>query len=138
MILRSRWHAATRNRRGAAAVEFALVVPIFFLVVLGIIEFGRATMVQANLVNAAREGARAATLQGETDQQVTQTVTNYLSGCGITGSTVQNSPSLSSSPVSGTLLTVSVNVPFNKVSWLGSPFWLKNQSLSASVVMRKE
>ena len=39
------------SRRGVAAVEFALVAPVFFLVVLGIIEFGRMAMVQQVLAN---------------------------------------------------------------------------------------
>ena len=45
------------NRQGAAAVEFALVVPVFFLMVFGMIEFGARIMVQQLLTNAAREGA---------------------------------------------------------------------------------
>jgi Flp pilus assembly protein TadG len=48
--------------RGAEAVEFALVVPIFLLLVFGIVDFGyminRDTMVN----NASREGARAGAL----------------------------------------------------------------------------
>ena len=37
-----------RNRRGAAVVEFAIVAPLFFLMIFGMIEFGRAIMVQAD------------------------------------------------------------------------------------------
>ena len=47
-----------RSGRGAAAVEFALVVPILLAIVLGIIEFGRAYNVQISLTHAARETAR--------------------------------------------------------------------------------
>ena len=54
------------KRRGAAVVEFALVVPVFILLVFGMIEFGRAIMVQQVLVNASREGARQAVLDGTT------------------------------------------------------------------------
>ena len=43
------------DRRGAALVEMALVLPIFFGVVLGIVEFGRAMMVSQMVTNAARE-----------------------------------------------------------------------------------
>ncbi len=45
-----------RSESGAAAVEFALVVPILLLLVLGIIEFGRAYNIQNSLSAAAREG----------------------------------------------------------------------------------
>ena len=34
-----------RNRQGAAAVEFAIVAPIFFVMVFGMIELGRAVTV---------------------------------------------------------------------------------------------
>jgi len=47
-----------RSDSGAAAVEFALVVPVLLLLVLGIIEFGRAYNIQNSLSAAAREGVR--------------------------------------------------------------------------------
>lgn len=52
----------TRRRadRGASAVEFALVLPLFLLVIAGVVDFGRAFFTQVILTNAAREGARAA------------------------------------------------------------------------------
>ncbi|HKU29947.1 MAG TPA: TadE/TadG family type IV pilus assembly protein, partial [Arthrobacter sp.] len=45
---------AKASERGAAAVEFALVAPILVLLVLGIMEFGRAYNAQVSLTNAAR------------------------------------------------------------------------------------
>jgi Flp pilus assembly protein TadG len=52
-----------RNRdRGAAAVEFALLLPLLLLLVFGIIDFGRAINAQITLTQAAREGARLAAL----------------------------------------------------------------------------
>lgn len=45
--------------RGAAAVEFALVLPILLTLVLGIMEFGFIFYQQMSITNAAREGARA-------------------------------------------------------------------------------
>ncbi|WP_162164488.1 TadE/TadG family type IV pilus assembly protein [Intrasporangium chromatireducens] len=49
-----------RTDRGASAVEFALVLPLFLLVIAGVVDFGRALFTQVVLTNAAREGARAA------------------------------------------------------------------------------
>ena len=57
----------SRLRRGVAMAEFAIILPIFMLAVIGIIEFGRAVMVQQILVNAAREGARRAIIPGATN-----------------------------------------------------------------------
>jgi Flp pilus assembly protein TadG len=48
--------------RGAAAVEFALVVPVLLLVVFAIIDFGRMLNAQLQVSEAAREGARAASV----------------------------------------------------------------------------
>ncbi|WP_323097583.1 TadE/TadG family type IV pilus assembly protein [Intrasporangium sp. YIM S08009] len=50
----------SRRERGAAAVEFAIVLPVLFLVIAGIVDFGRAFYAQIELSNAAREGARTA------------------------------------------------------------------------------
>jgi Flp pilus assembly protein TadG len=47
-----------RSERGAVAVEFALVLPLLLLILLAIMEFGRAYNVQLSLTNAARETAR--------------------------------------------------------------------------------
>jgi len=49
-----------RNERGSVAVEFGLIAPIFFLLLFGIIDFGRAFYTVNNLATATREGARIA------------------------------------------------------------------------------
>ena len=53
-----------RHARGQALVEFALVAPIFFLVLFSIIEFGRYVYTVQILNDAAREGARYAIVHG--------------------------------------------------------------------------
>lgn len=50
------------KRRGAVAVEFAIVAPILVAIVLGMIELGRAFEMQNLLEVAAREGARFASM----------------------------------------------------------------------------
>lgn len=52
------------SERGAAAVEFALILPVFIALLLGIIEFGAAYNAQILVTNAAREAARSMTLTG--------------------------------------------------------------------------
>src|ERR1700712_5700458 len=54
-----------RNERGASAVEFAFIVPLLILLMLGIAEFGHAFQVQGTLSAAAREGVRAMALQND-------------------------------------------------------------------------
>ncbi|WP_083807843.1 TadE family protein [Intrasporangium calvum] len=48
------------SERGASAVEFALVLPLLFLILAGIVDFGRFMFTASTLTNAAREGARVA------------------------------------------------------------------------------
>jgi Flp pilus assembly protein TadG len=55
-----------RNDRGAAAVEFALVLPLLVMLFAGIAELGRIYYLQAMLSGAAREGALVMALQNNT------------------------------------------------------------------------
>lgn len=59
--------AANRNvrQRGAAAVEFALVVPLLLSMLLGIIDFGTAWGQSVSLQGAARESARQGVTLGD-------------------------------------------------------------------------
>src|ERR687890_2023180 len=54
-----------REERGATAVEFAFIVPLLIVLVLGIAEFGRAFQVSGTLSAAAREGVRVMALQND-------------------------------------------------------------------------
>jgi hypothetical protein len=57
-----------RENRGQSLVEFALIAPLLFLVVSGIITFGIGVFYQQQLTNAAREAARYAAIHSETSQ----------------------------------------------------------------------
>jgi Flp pilus assembly protein TadG len=127
-----------RNRKGAAVVEFAVVAPVFFLLVFGIIEYGRMVMVQQLITNASREGARRAVLDGATTAEVTTVVNNYLASGGIKGATVTVTPNPPTTAVYGAPVTVAVGVPFTRVSWLPKPMFLGNRTLSARSIMRRE
>ena len=124
--------------KGAAAVEFAVVAPLLFAIVLGIVEFGRAIMVQQTLVAAAREACRVAVLAGTTDQDVLNRATASLNPSGIISFTLTMVPEHPSSAPEGTPIHVTIEVPFNQVSWLPAPIFLNGRSLTASSVMRRE
>lgn len=55
---------ARRGSRGQALAEFAIVAPVFFLLLFGIIEAGRFIFYYEILNNATREGARYAIVNG--------------------------------------------------------------------------
>ena len=54
------------SERGAAAVEFAIVAPVLVMLLLGIMEFGRAYNAQVTLSSAAREGVRVMAIGNNT------------------------------------------------------------------------
>ncbi len=128
------------RRRGAATVEFALICPLFFTLILGILEFGRMVMVQQIITNAAREGARVAILPSTATATVTNQVDNYLTNGSISSAaaTVTVSPNPPSSASSGSLVTVTVSIPYTSVSWIPSPFYLSSSTLTANCAMRTE
>ena len=53
------------SERGAAAVEFAILLPLLLMLVLGTIEFGRAYNAQITLTNAARDGVRVMAINND-------------------------------------------------------------------------
>ncbi|MCU1440627.1 MAG: TadE family protein [Rhodoglobus sp.] len=53
------------DERGAAVVEFALILPILIVLILGLIEFGRIFNVQISITNAAREAARTMAIEND-------------------------------------------------------------------------
>ena len=75
--------SADRRDRGAAAVEFALVLPLLLLVVCGIVDFGRAYNAQVTLTQAAREGARLAALNQPDVVSRTQSAAFPLTDVGV-------------------------------------------------------
>jgi Flp pilus assembly protein TadG len=75
-----------RRRDGQAVVEFALVLPVFILLVFGAIEFGRAYYDLHLLTNAAREGARRGSLPNQLETDVSDAVQDFLESVGLGGS----------------------------------------------------
>jgi len=136
-----------RQRRGAAAVEFAFVAPVFFILVFGMIEFGRMVMVQQVLTNASREGARKAVLDGSTTADVQNTVVTNMADANITidNTNITINPTNPATANYGDPITVTVSVPFSQVSWLPAPMLLSflptgqtDITLTAATVMRRE
>ena len=129
---------SSRRRRGAAAAEFAVVLPVFLLVTFGILEFGRMIMVQQVLTNGAREGARLACIDGSSVTDVETTMNQYFTNASIAGVTVSITPDPLSNASPGSQITVNASVPFSQVSWISSSWFATNVTLNASCLMRRE
>ncbi len=130
------------SRRAAAAVEMALVLPLFLAIVFGIVEFGRALMVNQVLVNAAREGARHAVTPGASDTQVLSIVDSYMTAAGITGPTrtimVNGSAASLTTANPDDTISVLVSVPHSQVSFGIIDAISGSRVFAAEVKMRKE
>src|SRR6266700_6705882 len=61
--------ASRRDDTGQGLVEFALVIPIFLVMLFGVVDFGRVIWARNSLENAAREGARYAIVHGGSASQ---------------------------------------------------------------------
>jgi Flp pilus assembly protein TadG len=124
-------------RFGVAATEFAIIAPLFFALVIGILEFGRALMVQQVLINGSRVGARQAITTGATSGDVVAAVEEYTAAVAVPGVDVTVDPNPATAPA-GTTITVTTTVGFSEVSWLPTPWFLGEVNLTANSVMRKE
>ncbi|MFC6154249.1 TadE family protein [Nocardioides yefusunii] len=69
-----------RGENGVAAVEFALILPIFLMLLFGIIDFGYMINRASVINNAARDAVRVATFEGATETQVLNTARQSLDG----------------------------------------------------------
>ena len=67
-----------RDTKGQALVEFALVLPILLLLILGIVEFGRAWNLAQMMSDVAREGTRRAVIADPTITE--QSVKDFMAG----------------------------------------------------------
>ena len=129
--------------KGVAAVEFAIVAPIFFMLVFALIEFARMMMVQQSLTNAAREGCRTAVLATTKDSSdVESSVRDYLqsvmSNASDSGEVRVTVPASLSNTASGTILTVSVEVNYGDVSWLPFRYLGLDPTIAASQIGIRE
>ena len=126
------------RRRGASTVELAVVAPVLFLLVFGVIELGRMVMVQQALTNAAREGCRTATLASTLNSLDAETACRDYLGSVIAGAANPSTVAVTVNPTSltgitpGTAITVDTSVNFSDVSWLPSNFL----NLSSGLVLR--
>jgi Flp pilus assembly protein TadG len=116
----------------------AFTAPVLFLLVFGMIDVGRAVMVQNLITNAARDGARAAVLDGATAADVETQVVEYLTASSIPSASVTVSPNPLTNADLGDPVSVTVEVPFSAVSWLPSTMYFEGVNLEATVVMRRE
>jgi Flp pilus assembly protein TadG len=112
---RVRLPRAAGNDRGAAAVEFALLLPVLLLLLFGLIDFGRALNAQITITQAAREGARLEALNQPNVVTKTEAAATGLSG--VTATIVTACPVGSGAGIDA---QVQVTYPFTFVTPIGA------------------
>jgi Flp pilus assembly pilin Flp len=112
---------ARRDQEGAAAVEFALLLPLLVLLLFGMIEFGLAFNTRIQATNAAREAARQAVVGIDNWSDVSGLpfwqVVRQDAGVGSISNCV-----LTTDDVLGGTLTVSFDFPLNlRIPFMPNP-----------------
>lgn len=142
-----------RKRRASTLIEFALIVPVLLAVVMGIIEFGWLVKNQLTIANAAREGARTASVGKQTGEIIARinsmastipgapnslTITIYRNDAagGTTYTTVVGNTGTTNDAPTGSLIRVRVSAPNRSLTGI-FPF-LNNRTMQAEVIMRRE
>jgi Flp pilus assembly protein TadG len=99
-----------KDQRGQSMVETALLLPVFLLIFVGIIDFGRLIYSYAHLQMAAQETVRLGGL-GKSDQEITNFAHQYINFSDQTKLTIEISPK-DTIRHTGDYVTVKLHYPF--------------------------
>lgn len=124
-----------KNNRGQALVEFALMLPILLLLVVGVMEFGLIINQYMVVAEAAREGARSAALGGS---NATVTTVVRAAASQIDGSQLTITIAPSTVRVRGSGVTVTVQKPVQAITKLVTPFFPVDFTVQGTATMRVE
>jgi Flp pilus assembly protein TadG len=136
--------ALGRDQRGTAVVEFALVAPILFLLVFGILDFGRALNYYNQLTQLAGQGARAAVVDSNPDGTGPASGTSIQSQLVNTYATggIRNGVSVcitnASAPAIGQPVTVQTTYKFTFLPLIGAALGVGSINLTATQSERQE
>ncbi len=136
MDVRRRFNSSIRSRRGAAAVELALVLPVLMVILLGMWEIGTVINVRQSLGNAAREAGRQASTGKVTVEEVEQVVRDCLRPSGLeVGSLLVTVENLGD-PEAGILeasqfdpIEITVTLRFDEVRLLNAPLFTDSTTM---------
>jgi hypothetical protein len=142
------------GRSAAVAVEFALVLPILGLIMLGMFELSRGMMVKQTLADAARKGCRTGILHQYGNADIINDATNVMRDGGF-DATRFNPPTLGSITITvtdpngntladcldapeGTIVSVQVSIPVSSMRWVTAYFLTDSMMDSDAIVMMKQ
>jgi len=131
-----------RNAKGQALLEFALILPVVLLLVLGILEFGRAWNLAQMMSDVAREGTRRAVIADQfiTEQSVKDFMALKLETAGVPVEAITITFSDKDGnetwhPATGDPVIGTITIPY---SWMFFSRAFKPITLTSSFTMRME
>ncbi len=130
--MRQQQRFTNKNRRGAALVEFAVVLPIVLLIFAGMIEISRVLLLQHSADTASYEGARNAMVPGASADEATQAARTLLQAAGLKSATITVTPQVVTEATP--LITVRVEVPIAPNAWI-SPSWFKESKVVSETTL---
>ena len=128
------------HRRGAVAIEAALVFPLLILLTFGAIKYGWLFLKAQQITNATRYGARLAILPDATADNVKTAMINMMAAANIPvgPSNITITPADPSSLSVGDAIEVRVIIPSETVDIMNVSLFPSFGNLGASVTMAKE
>ena len=125
------------NRRGAAVVEFAIVLPVLLTLLVGSIEMGRAITVQQTVTEAARAGARVLSMRNtKTATDVRAIIDQVMSRANLKNYKVEITPDATADVAQLDPVTVKVSINASNAAWFSTPWFMdSSQVISSSCSM---
>ncbi len=131
----SQHYRDAHRRKGATAVEMAVVLPVFIMLLIGFFELGHVLMIDSIVENAAYEGARRGVVPGATQESAQKAAEDIATASSLRNVQVQvETKELSPSVQS---IAVTVNAPLSENGIFVGAF-LGNTTVSRSVTMIHE
>ena len=123
------------RRRGTVTVEFALMVPIAFLLTFGLVEFTRVNMIRNTAQNAVYQAARAAIIPGGTAADAKAEANSILSIVRVNNAAVTVEPATITR--STRQIEVSISIPLGQNLWV-TPRYFSHQTMVKKCVLTRE
>lgn len=118
------------SERGAAAVEFAIVVPVLVSLLLGIMEFSRVYNAQASMSAAAREGVRVMAISNDpvaARKAAKNTAVSLNPALADSNITFKNLDTGSTSCAPGNRMAVTITYTLSTLTGIAGPFPMTGQ-----------
>lgn len=119
------------RRRGSVALEFAIVAPIFFMLIFASVEFARVYMIQSAVENACFEAARRGIIPGGKSDVCKSHAESLLALAGVKNHTVTVEPS--SIDASTESVTVTASVSLTAANGFGLSGMFQGKTMTKSV-----